>query len=191
MDFDAVMLAGGGGRRLGGVDKAAIIVGGRPLLERALDAVGDAQNIVVVGPRRHVSREVTWATEDPPGGGPVAAIAAGLEYVTARVVVVLGVDHPFVEAATVARLVHAIGGQDGAVIVDPEGSPALVGAYKKVVLRSRLAVLGASGVSMKSLVTGLCLARVEDAQAAIDIDTTEDLQEISPDSRASPLDRDD
>ncbi|NJP68904.1 NTP transferase domain-containing protein, partial [Streptomyces spiramenti] len=36
--FDAVVLAGGAGRRLGGADKAAVRVGGRTLLDRVLTA---------------------------------------------------------------------------------------------------------------------------------------------------------
>jgi molybdopterin-guanine dinucleotide biosynthesis protein A len=173
MDFDAVVLAGGRGRRLGGVDKAAIVVGGRTLLERALDAAAGARRIVVVGPRRPVTREVTWTREDPAGGGPVAALAAGLQHSTAEVVVVLAVDHPFVDQAAVARLVEALGDHDGAVIADSQGRPALAGAYRVGLLRRRLEVLGdVSGVSMKRLFSGTSLARVTDSQAAIDADTT-------------------
>ena len=52
--FDAVVLAGGGARRLGGVDKMALVVDGSTLLERVLQAVRDAGRRVVVGPRREV-----------------------------------------------------------------------------------------------------------------------------------------
>ena len=47
----AIVLAGGAGRRLGGADKAALDVGGRTLLERALAAVSGVPT-VVVGPAR-------------------------------------------------------------------------------------------------------------------------------------------
>jgi molybdopterin-guanine dinucleotide biosynthesis protein A len=79
--MDAIVLAGGRGARLGGVDKADLVVGGQTLLERALAATAGANRTVVVGPRRPTSRPVTWAREHPPGGGPVAALAAGLEHV--------------------------------------------------------------------------------------------------------------
>jgi len=42
-EFDAVVLAGGAGRRLGGVDKALVEVGGQDLLTRVLGAVAGAQ----------------------------------------------------------------------------------------------------------------------------------------------------
>ncbi|MFE1500369.1 NTP transferase domain-containing protein, partial [Streptomyces albidoflavus] len=40
--YDAVVLAGGAARRLGGSDKPAVRVGGRPLLDRVLGACPDA-----------------------------------------------------------------------------------------------------------------------------------------------------
>ncbi|MFZ2514092.1 MAG: NTP transferase domain-containing protein, partial [Candidatus Lutibacillus vidarii] len=39
---DAIVLAGGRGSRLGGVDKGAVPVAGRALLDRVLDAVSGA-----------------------------------------------------------------------------------------------------------------------------------------------------
>ncbi|MGO4426310.1 NTP transferase domain-containing protein, partial [Streptomyces sp. MCAF7] len=52
MTYDAVILAGGAARRLGGADKPALRVGARPLLDRVLDACRGAERTVVVGPRR-------------------------------------------------------------------------------------------------------------------------------------------
>ena len=46
---DVIVLAGGGGTRLGGVDKAALEVGGRPLLHRVLEGTRRARRVVVVG----------------------------------------------------------------------------------------------------------------------------------------------
>ena len=76
----AVILAGGQGRRLGGRDKPALLVGGRTLLDRALDAVSGVP-VVVVGPPRALPAGVFRVAEDPPGGGPAAAVAAGLRRV--------------------------------------------------------------------------------------------------------------
>jgi molybdenum cofactor guanylyltransferase len=77
--YAAVILAGGAGRRLGGVDKPMLAVGGRPMLARVLDAVADAAVRVVVGPPTlSLPDGVVRVSEEPPGGGPVAAAAAGL-----------------------------------------------------------------------------------------------------------------
>jgi molybdopterin-guanine dinucleotide biosynthesis protein A len=76
--FDAVILAGGSGRRLGGVDKGALVVAGLPLLDRVLLASAAARRTVVVGEPRPTVRSVVWTREDPPGGGPLAGLAAGM-----------------------------------------------------------------------------------------------------------------
>ncbi|MET9952285.1 DUF6457 domain-containing protein [Streptomyces sp. NPDC006339] len=78
--YDALVLAGGAARRLGGADKPAVRVGGRPLLDRVLAGCRDARRTVVVADPRPTARPVEWTRESPPGGGPVAALAAGLRH---------------------------------------------------------------------------------------------------------------
>ncbi|MFB7936855.1 DUF6457 domain-containing protein [Streptomyces sp. NPDC056049] len=75
--YDAVVLAGGAARRLGGVDKPGLRVGGRALLDRVLAACAGARLTVVVGDPRPTVRPVRWTRERPAGTGPVAALAAG------------------------------------------------------------------------------------------------------------------
>jgi molybdopterin-guanine dinucleotide biosynthesis protein A len=77
--YAAVILAGGAGRRLGGATKPLIPVGGRTMLDRVLAAVADATPRIVVGPAElAVPPGVIRISEHPPGGGPVAALAAAL-----------------------------------------------------------------------------------------------------------------
>jgi molybdopterin-guanine dinucleotide biosynthesis protein A len=106
-DYDAIVLAGGAARRLGGADKPALSVGGRPLLDRVLAACPDAAVTVVVGPGRPTRRAVVPALEDPPGGGPLAALDAGLRHTTAPTVLVLSADLPFLTRAAVRALLEA------------------------------------------------------------------------------------
>lgn len=118
--FDAVVLSGGSSRRMGGGDKTALPVGGVSLLDRALLAVADARQTVVVGVERATVAPVRWAREDPPGGGPAAALACGLRLVASPLVVVLAGDLPFVTPETVSRLLGAAR-PAGAVMVDDAG----------------------------------------------------------------------
>ncbi|MCE6998865.1 molybdenum cofactor guanylyltransferase [Saccharothrix sp. S26] len=175
MSWTAVVLAGGRGSRLGGVDKASVVVGGRTLLDHVLDAVSHARRTVVVGPRKDDVPGVTWTREDPPGGGPVAGVAAGLAHVGTDLVVVLAVDQPGVTRSTVDRLLAAVG-DTGAVLVDDEGrSQWLIGAWRTEALRRALPP-DPRDVSMRSVLGPLAPASVVARPGeARDVDTPRDL----------------
>jgi molybdopterin-guanine dinucleotide biosynthesis protein A len=194
----AIVLAGGGGRRLGGRDKPALPVGGRPMLARVLDAVASAAPRVVVGPDRDdLPADIVQRREDPPGGGPVAAVAAGLAAVEtalggaaadppragdpAGLVAVLAADLPFLSAAAVDGLAGAVAGPvDLAVLVDDDGREQwLCAVWRVSVLRARIADLApVEGRSMRRLVSGLRVARVGGPTGAppawYDCDTEDD-----------------
>lgn len=86
--FDAVVLAGGTARRLDGVSKPDVELHGRRLLDHALGATAGASRVVVVAPDSvEVPAGVLRTLEDPPHGGPVAGIAAGLAALRDRVAV--------------------------------------------------------------------------------------------------------
>ena len=151
--YDAIVLAGGAARRLGGAAKPQLDVGGASLLDRVLDAAQDARGIVVVGPEQPVGRDVAWAREAPPGGGPVAALAAGLPLTTAQIVVTLAADLPWI-APAVAHLVAAVPADGLAQLVDRDGrANHLAAAWRRSSLTGALAALGdPNGASMRRLV---------------------------------------
>src|SRR5690606_12798035 len=107
---DAVVLAGGTGRRLGGALKPQVTVRGRRLLDHVLDATAGARRVVVVAPQTvPVPDGVVRTLENPPHGGPVAGIAAGLHALgveAAPLVLVLACDLPGA-ARAVPRLLAA------------------------------------------------------------------------------------
>ncbi|MEU3889285.1 NTP transferase domain-containing protein [Streptomyces sp. NPDC029041] len=181
--YDAVVLAGGAARRLGGTDKPGVRVGGRPLLDRVLAACATARTTVVVAAPRPTVRPVTWAREDPPGGGPLAALGAGLRHTTAEHVAVLSADLPFLQEPAVGRLLTALreSGLDGALLTDPTGrDQPLVAAYRASRLREELALLtdrhGAlAGLPLRRLTAELDLTRVLDPVASFDCDTWDDI----------------
>ncbi|MFE6825149.1 NTP transferase domain-containing protein [Streptomyces sp. NPDC057690] len=180
---DAVVLAGGGARRLGGADKPGVRVGGRALLDRVLGACADARTTVVVADPRPTARPVRWAREDPPGAGPVAALDAGLRHTAADDVLVLSADLPFLAADTVRRLLTALraGAAEGVLLTDADGrDQPLVAAYRTAALRRELAVLtagegGLAGLPLRRLTAGLDLTRVPDPVASFDCDTWDDI----------------
>ncbi|MER7502575.1 NTP transferase domain-containing protein [Nonomuraea pusilla] len=177
--FDAVILAGGAARRLGGVDKPGLAVGGRTLAEIAVAAVLDAGRVIVVGPDRGLPGVVS-VREDPPFGGPVPALAAGLAEVRAPLVALLAGDMPLLTARHVATLLaataEAASGR-GAVAVDEGGHEQwLLGVWPSAPLRAALA--GYAGRSLKGLLAPLVGTRLAlPGRPWFDCDTMDDLKE--------------
>ncbi|MDX6314689.1 MAG: hypothetical protein QOF44_4153 [Streptomyces sp.] len=184
--YDAVVLAGGAARRLGGADKPGLPVAGRALIDRVLDACAGAGTTVVVGPRRPTTRPVLWSREDPPGGGPLAALGAGLRGVTAEYVLLLAADLPFLTRTTADALLTELSAgpsDEGVVLTDPDGrDQPLAAAYRTEALRRELALIatehgGVAGLPLRLLTHQLALRRLPDptGNASFDCDTWDDL----------------
>lgn len=179
----AVVLTGGGGARMGGVDKASIEVGGVTLLERALAATMSALEVVVVGEQMPTSRPVTWAREDPAGGGPAAGLLTGLGrfLVPPELVCVLAVDMPRVNPTTMARLsgvVAADPSADAAVLVADGRRQTLAGVYRysSLVAARPENPEHERGMAIRTLIEPLRIVEVPAVgDEAHDIDTWKDL----------------
>ncbi|MGF1339680.1 NTP transferase domain-containing protein [Streptomyces flavovirens] len=182
--YDAIVLAGGAARRLGGADKPGLRVGGRSLLDRVLAVCADAGTTVVVGGRKPTRRPVVWTREAPAGGGPLAALDAGVRQTAGDRILVLSADLPFLAEETVRSLLTeaGTGAWEGAMCTDPGGrDQPLVAAYRAEPLRRELALLATehgslAGLPLRLLTAELAMARVEAGPlASFDCDTWEDL----------------
>ncbi|KFZ81258.1 molybdopterin-guanine dinucleotide biosynthesis protein MobA [Amycolatopsis sp. MJM2582] len=180
MAYAGIVLAGGAARRLSGVDKPALPVGGKPLLARALAALADADPVIVVGPERPGFGDVVWTRETSPGTGPVAALAAGLALVRTELVVVLAGDLAGVRKSTVDRLLAGLDRAAGAVLVDVSGERQwLLGAWRAEALRDALPET-VENASLRRTLGGLEIVDVpEEPGESADIDTPEDLDRFS------------
>lgn len=114
-EFDAIILAGGRGTRLGGADKPGLVVGAESMaaaVARAAVAAG-ARRVVLVGPVRPDLAAIVppegllLAREEPPGAGPVPALRAGLREARAPWVAVLAADLPFLRASHLRAILDA------------------------------------------------------------------------------------
>lgn len=195
-EFSAVVLTGGTGRRMGGVDKAGVEVDGRPMLVWALAAVEGALETVVAGPEAptllaqlpalsetHVAAPVRFVREHPAGGGPAAGLLAARDALTVRAphLLVLAVDMPRVSTATVARLLEAAASREGAVLTDADGRRQLCLAVETAALDRVRPEGDAAGLGLFRLVADLDLAEVAPvADEACDIDTWDDLTRLDP-----------
>ena len=119
-DLAAIVVGGGGGERLGGVSKPDLVFGGGRLIDRVCDALLEACGagcVAVVPPTVRVPDGVLRTLEDPPGGGPLAGIDAGLSALGAPVdawVVVVSVDCPGIADVLAALLDEPLGDRGAA-----------------------------------------------------------------------------
>ena len=171
-----LVLAGGAGRRMGGVDKAALVVGGVTLLDRVLGAARPVcDRLLVVGPARPTGVDgVTFVQEDEAGGGPVPAVAAGMAAVPeADVVLVLAVDLPLLAPGHLRRLLAALAG-GGAAAADDQGVPnPLLAAYRAPALRARAQHLEAGARASALLPPDV--VTVDLGRATLNVNRPEDL----------------
>lgn len=107
----AVILAGGGGRRLG-VDKALLEFDGRALLSWTVRKVRCCVDevVVVARDRRHaeqlerITPEAVLAWDSVEGFGPVAGLDSGMRSAAGDLVFATGCDLPFLSQAVIERL---------------------------------------------------------------------------------------
>lgn len=191
-----IVVAGGRASRLGGADKASLHVDGAALVDHALTALSGAAPLVLVG-SEHLHRPGVLITlEDPPLGGPAAALAAGLRAVEAadvgpsgapELVWLLACDLPRAQGlvATVREELAARplrGDEDGAIIIDATGRDQwLAGVYRTRALRGAFDAVGdVDGAPLRRVVGQLALRRVEDEHGdAVDLDTWDDVNDYA------------
>lgn len=187
-----MVLAGGAARRMGGVDKPALPVGGLSMRDRVLAAVDDAAPRVLVGPGNGVADGVRVTREDPPGGGPVAATAAGLALLDpdTTLVALLAADLPLLTRTAIGDLLTHLDRErsvEGVCFVDADGRrQSLCGVWRVAALRAGLARLAAerggnlAGAPVRALLAGLAVGEVPWAGDGpppwFDCDTDEDVR---------------
>jgi molybdopterin-guanine dinucleotide biosynthesis protein A len=177
MDVDAIVLAGGRGSRLGGVDKAALEMDGETLLARTLRAVARADRVIIVGDVDELDHIVV--REEPRFAGPAAAIGAGLAEVRASHVLVLPCDQPFVHEAVDVLIAAASG--DGSIAIDGNGRRQhLMAVLRTDALRASVAAQSTlTDLSVRALLDPLDLVEVAvPARSALDIDTWHDRNQV-------------
>ncbi|MET8681561.1 nucleotidyltransferase family protein [Streptomyces sp. NPDC004647] len=186
-----LLLAAGGGRRLGGRPKALLDFRGRPLVEHAAAALRDggcAPLHVVLG----ASAATVRARADLPGcvlidnpdwaQGMGSSLRAGLESLAgsgARAAVVALVDQPGIGADAVARVLARYASPSSLAAASYEGRrghPVLFGADRwPEVIASAVGDRGARGY-LRAHEGEITLVDCSDIASPEDIDTPEDLR---------------
>jgi molybdopterin-guanine dinucleotide biosynthesis protein A len=184
----ALLLTGGASRRMG-QDKALIGIDGEPLAVRTARVLAEVcEPVIEVGSGR---TGLPCVTEEPPGGGPLAALVAGSAVLPDDgPILVVACDVPRLDAS-VLRL---LAGHPGASTVVPEADGRLQVLCARYGPEARAAapqVLADGGRSMVALLEQTryevldeeAWSAVVDAEVFGDLDTPEDLERYRGASR--------
>ncbi len=112
-NITGVILAGGRGMRMGGVDKGLVTLNGKPLVEHVLRRLRPQVPLIIISANRHhdkyarygfavISDEHMSDTQDY--AGPLAGILSALTYTTTDYIVTVPCDAPRLPTDLVARL---------------------------------------------------------------------------------------
>ena len=175
------ILAGGGGRRIGG-DKAIVELNGRPLISYPLEAVRQALGQVAILAKAdtklpYVSGVTVWI-EPEPRRHPLVGITQALALADGRPVVVCGADLPFVTPRLVRRLAKANPGRAPAVVACAQGAiQPLLGCYQRRALESLRRATQNAGRPVRDSIEALdpVLLEVDDPDELFDVDSPDDL----------------
>ncbi|MFJ1647250.1 NTP transferase domain-containing protein [Streptomyces sp. NPDC088258] len=190
-----LLLAAGGGRRLGGRPKALLPYRGRPLIEhaaRALREGGCAPVHVVLGAAEREVRDLAAL----PGcvlvgnprwpGGMGTSLRAGLESLAgtgAAAALVLLVDQPGIGAAAVARVAAAYRDPRSLATASyggGRGHPVLLGRGHWAAVAADAEGDRGARVYLKAHRNEIVTVECGDLASAYDIDTEEDLWRLAP-----------
>jgi molybdenum cofactor guanylyltransferase len=180
-----VILAGGQGRRMGGVDKAFLPLGGKPLISHVLDRLRPQVDRVLISANDDPARFARFRCEviaDHAPQGPLSGILAAMERAAGLGATHLAstpVDTPFLPLDMVARLVAtARSSGKGLVLAHAVDGAHPLCALWPVALHAALSDYLAEG---KAKVTGFTDARdpapclFDTCEAFMNLNTPEDL----------------
>lgn len=180
--LSAMILTGGASSRFGS-DKSHAVIGQLSLVEHILTSLPSQMEIVIVGPQLpKTSRTVRYTLEDPLGGGPVAAIHAGLALIETEYVAIVATDMPFAGQVLDELRNNFPDPEDVTIPLDSQGvRQPLCALYRTEALSRAMTQLGSvQGQSMRRLVEFLTVKELslvpEVQRILLDIDTPSDLE---------------
>jgi len=109
-----IILAGGRGTRLGGVNKALMEVGGRAIIDRQLEVLRPLTEevLVVANDDALASRGLRIVRDVEQGAGPLVGLYSGLREVRTPLAIAVACDLPFLQPELLRFLIAAAAGYD-------------------------------------------------------------------------------
>ncbi|MGE5669755.1 MAG: molybdenum cofactor guanylyltransferase MobA [Betaproteobacteria bacterium] len=186
-DVTGIVLAGGQGRRMGGVDKGLVELGGKALAGHVIARLAPQVGTLIVNANQNAGRYAAFGypvVPDAVGGfaGPLAGLHAGMTEARSPYVVTAPCDSPFLPSDLVARLAEALVEADARIAVARTfGQPHPVFALvRRDTLPHLTAFLAAGGRKIDQWYASLRFVEVpfdDEADAFRNINTREELRD--------------
>jgi molybdenum cofactor guanylyltransferase len=180
-----VVLAGGQGRRMGGVDKGLQPLAGKPMIEHVIARLRPQVDEILINANQNLERYRGFGypvVPDVTGGfaGPLAGLQAGLQAATHPIVVTAPCDSPFLPGDLVERLLAQLGSNDLAVARTGSQAHPVFALVRRERLAHLTAYLAGGGRKIDAWYASLKTIEVgfdDEAQAFSNINTREELRE--------------
>jgi molybdopterin-guanine dinucleotide biosynthesis protein A len=180
-----IVLAGGQGRRMGGVDKGLQPLEGRPMVAWAIERLAPQVEAIVVNANQNLDAYRAFGypvVSDAVGGfaGPLAGLHAGLQATRTALAVTVPCDSPFLPTDLVARLRSALEAGDAEIAVAKTGDQPhpVFSLVQRKILPHLEAFLHSGGRKIDAWYASLKVVEVsfdDQAEAFSNINTREDL----------------
>src|SRR5687768_3455638 len=178
-----LVLAGGQGRRMGGVDKGLQPLRGKPMVQWAIERLAPQVDEILINCNQNLEQYGKFGRRlvpDEIGGfaGPLAGLHAGLKAAAHPLVVTVPCDSPFLPTDLVARLHAALSDRDLAVAKTGDQAHPVFALVKKSVAANLEAFLASGGRKIDAWYASLKVIEVrfdDEAHAFRNINTPEEL----------------
>lgn len=109
MQVSAIVLCGGRGTRMGGVDKGLVKLANKPLVQHVIARIKPQVDEVIINANRQIDQYQTFnypvvSDEDSDFIGPLAGFKLGLQHAHHDYLLTIPCDSPFIPAELVTRL---------------------------------------------------------------------------------------
>jgi molybdenum cofactor guanylyltransferase len=180
-----LILAGGQGRRMGGVDKGLQVLRGKAMVEWVLARFAPQVDEVLINANQNAERYASFGHRVVPDdisgfAGPLAGLQAGLKVAAQALVVTCPCDSPFLPPDLVHRLREALEreGAELAVAKTGEQPHPVFSLVRREVLPGLTRFLESGGRKIDAWYAGLKVVEVDfgdEAEAFSNINTPEEL----------------
>jgi molybdopterin-guanine dinucleotide biosynthesis protein A len=183
MKVSGIVLAGGLGRRMGGVDKGLQLLHGKPMIEHVLGRLAPQVDEIVINANQNLERYGSFGhrvVSDQVSGfaGPLAGLHAGLGAIAHPFAVTVPCDSPFLPSDLVERLRKSMGDNDLAVAKTGDQAHPVFALVRTSVKANLEAFLAGGGRKIDAWYASLKVVEVsfdDEADAFRNINTLEEL----------------